>query len=122
MTYVGLCFDRVYLLGLVVAPLFWKKSEWLGLSIVCSISDIYQSLYKSRIWPMLSSGKGEIYVFMFSACIYVEMLKFEIIQFIFVFASHMVKSYVDLVFLQLQSIMFSLLVYLFFFDFIFMIL
>ncbi|XP_069741644.1 peroxisomal leader peptide-processing protease [Narcine bancroftii] len=36
--------DRYYLAGLIVAPLCWKASEWVGLTLVCSATCVFESM------------------------------------------------------------------------------
>uniref|UniRef100_A0A8C4T1Y7 Peroxisomal leader peptide-processing protease n=1 Tax=Erpetoichthys calabaricus TaxID=27687 RepID=A0A8C4T1Y7_ERPCA len=37
---------HLFLLGLIVSPLCWKANEWIGLTIVCSLELILQSINK----------------------------------------------------------------------------
>ncbi|XP_078387071.1 LOW QUALITY PROTEIN: peroxisomal leader peptide-processing protease [Cetorhinus maximus] len=36
--------DLYYLAGLIVAPLCWKANEWVGLTLVCSVTCIFQAV------------------------------------------------------------------------------
>ena len=38
---------RRTIVGLIVAPLCWKASEWIGLSIGCGVAEVLQSLSDS---------------------------------------------------------------------------
>lgn len=37
------------LVGLIVAPLCWKSSDWIGLTLVCSLSVILRNIHQSTI-------------------------------------------------------------------------
>ncbi|KAJ8356509.1 hypothetical protein SKAU_G00193030 [Synaphobranchus kaupii] len=39
--------DLAYLVGLIVSPLCWKSSEWIGLTLVCSVQLILRNIQKS---------------------------------------------------------------------------
>ncbi|XP_048419535.1 peroxisomal leader peptide-processing protease isoform X2 [Stegostoma tigrinum] len=46
-----------YLAGLIAAPLCWKAHEWVGLTLVCSITCIFKAI--RRIWNALDkNGKS----------------------------------------------------------------
>ncbi|XP_067876545.1 peroxisomal leader peptide-processing protease-like [Heterodontus francisci] len=36
--------DLYYLVGLIVAPLCWKANEWVGLTLVCSVTCIFETV------------------------------------------------------------------------------
>ncbi|CAL1577348.1 unnamed protein product [Knipowitschia caucasica] len=38
--------DKVRLIGVVVSPFGWKASEWIGLSLVCSVHAIFKNILK----------------------------------------------------------------------------
>lgn len=38
---------RLYLIGIIVAPLCWKANEWVGLALACSISHIINNVIKA---------------------------------------------------------------------------
>ena len=38
------CFSHSKLAGIIVAPLCWKNNEWIGLTLVCSLRAIIESL------------------------------------------------------------------------------
>ncbi|XP_062376405.1 peroxisomal leader peptide-processing protease [Sardina pilchardus] len=40
---------HVYLVGLIVAPLCWKSSDWIGLSLVCSLHAILRNIKHSAL-------------------------------------------------------------------------
>ncbi|RXM33800.1 Peroxisomal leader peptide-processing protease [Acipenser ruthenus] len=49
-----------YLVGLIVSPLYWKASEWIGLTLVCSVGHIFKNMRRfvtehdpsfKEIWP-----------------------------------------------------------------------
>lgn len=40
--------DNVHLIGLIVSPFGWKSNEWIGLSLVCSVSSIFRNIL--RCW------------------------------------------------------------------------
>lgn len=40
---------HVYLVGVIVAPLCWKSSDWIGLSLVCSLHVILRNIRQSAI-------------------------------------------------------------------------
>lgn len=36
--------DRSYVVGIIVAPLCWKASEWIGLTLVCSLQEVLKNI------------------------------------------------------------------------------
>ncbi|XP_041921983.1 peroxisomal leader peptide-processing protease [Alosa sapidissima] len=40
---------HVYLVGLIVAPLCWKSSDWIGLTLVCSLHAILRNIQQSAM-------------------------------------------------------------------------
>ncbi|KAM9324987.1 peroxisomal leader peptide-processing protease [Gastrophryne carolinensis] len=38
---------NAYLIGMTVAPLCWKSNEWVGLTLACSISHIFENIMKT---------------------------------------------------------------------------
>ncbi|MBN3284229.1 TYSD1 protease, partial [Polyodon spathula] len=49
-----------YLVGLIVSPLYWKATEWIGLTLVCSVGHIFRNMrrfvtehdpFLKGIWP-----------------------------------------------------------------------